>query len=129
MTLNDFSTACSSASGPTGLPVAFFIHRSGVIRPARHIQIRRDPSSQAHTLEFRAQVTGLLDLFFNLMRDHVTDRVIRQIQERVNHVRINAEQAYVLDAEYRCVVTIPDIPGNVEGRCLQPTAAISAAPQ
>ena len=35
----------------------------------------------------RAQIAGLCDLLLDLVRNHAADGIIRQVQERVDHVK------------------------------------------
>ena len=62
-----------------------------------------------HAFELGADASGFLHLFFDLEGDHVADGVVGQIEERVDHVRIDSEQDDVVLVEDGGVVAVPDV--------------------
>ena len=71
--------AARSASGPTGAPIAPLIQRSGVSLPCRAIRSNSGPTPR------------LLQVPLDLEGDEVADRVVGQVEDVVDHVRVDAE--------------------------------------
>src|SRR5262245_29875766 len=62
--------------------------RLGADRRSRrllHPDVRRQVADPGHALELAAEVLRLLDLLLDLERNEVADRIVRQIEERVDH--------------------------------------------
>ena len=54
-------------------------------------------------------------MLFQLEFDDVSQRIVRQIHRRVDHVRIASEDRRVLFAQHRLVVLVPNFFGNGDG--------------
>ena len=102
------SVASSKASGPTG-------QAGGVLHP----QIGSHPAQLRHALKLRANGARFFHLLFNLKRDHVADRIVGQVQERVNHVRIDSQQHYIVLVEDGSVIAVPDVFRNLHGGLIE----------
>ena len=78
-----------------------------------HPQIWRDVSHFCHAFKLGADRSCLLHLLFNLKRDHMSDGIVGQVEERVDHVSVNAEQHYVFLMKDRSVVLVPSVFRNL----------------
>ncbi len=67
----------------------FGAHRvaSGMLHP----EIRSNVSHLCHALELGTNRSRFLHLLFNLKRNQVSDGIVRQVEKRVDHVRVNTQ--------------------------------------
>src|ERR1700693_2271716 len=83
------------------------LRADGRARRACHPDIGGHVADRRHSLELRADGARLLHLAVDLERDHVADRIVREIKERADHVRIYREQRDIALLEDRSVVAVP----------------------
>src|SRR5688572_22991445 len=84
-----------------------------------HPEVRSQTSLTRHSLELAAQVSRASDLLLDLPRDHRAYRIVRQVQHRIDHVRVDPEQHDVATPEDRRIEAIPDLARDSERRVSQ----------
>ncbi len=74
-----------------------------------HPEVWRNVAKLSYAFEFGADCAGFLHLLFDLRRDEMSDGIIRQIEERIDHVRIHGQQDDIFLVKHRSVVAVPNV--------------------
>src|SRR6266542_4870306 len=84
-----------------------------------HPHVGGDVAHLRHLLELGADRARLLNLSVDLKSDHVAEWVVRQVEKRVDHMRVDREKRDVLLLEDRRVVAVPDVARDSQRGLLQ----------
>src|SRR5438105_2127537 len=74
-----------------------------------HPEVWRNVAKLSYAFEFGADCAGFLHLLFDLRRDEMSDGIIRQIEERIDHVRVHGQQGHIFLVKHRSVVAVPNV--------------------